>query len=122
MIRGRAGDRRRGLDNVQTIHLAAGTPCFLKLIQFAAAIKLLHVANMSRPTGQEIGIAPQDDLGLLRPINRFDRAAESNLPALRPPAAAAGVPLMPLSLPAEPRQRIYLRGRRGRSDARRREG
>src|SRR5260370_42550507 len=98
MIRGRAGDRRRWLDNVQTIHLAAGTPCFLKLIQFAAAIKLLHVANMSRPTGQEIGIQRQDDLGLLRTINRVDVAAEGKLGALARPVAAGWLPLLPAPL------------------------
>src|SRR5258708_40315082 len=102
MIRGRAGDRRRGLDNVQTIHLAAGTPCFLKLIQFAAAIKLLHVANMSRPTGQEIGIERQDDLRLLRTINRVALAAESKLGALARPVASGRSPLMP------PRLRVGL--------------
>src|SRR5258708_9362649 len=102
MIRGRAGDRRRGLDNVQTIHLAAGTPCFLKLIQFAAAIKLLHVANMSRPAGQEIGIEREDDLGLLRTINRVDAAAEGKLAALARPAAACWFPMLPLRLRVQP--------------------
>src|SRR5205814_9704172 len=95
MIRSGPGNAWRRLDYIQTVHLRAAAVPFEELVQVAAARKLSRVADVSRATAQEIRVEREDDVGLLRTIDRINVAAKGKLRAFARAVANGGLPLMP---------------------------
>src|SRR5260370_9092678 len=112
MIRGRTGHTGCRLNHVQPVHLRAAAIPFEELIQIAAARKFPGVANVSRPTAQEIGIEREDDFGLFDTINRIEIAPESELRTLARAVTDRRLPLMPFSFRKSRQKRLNLCGER----------
>ena len=108
MVRCSTRHRRRRLDDVQAVHLAAQLLYLGILFQLAALVKLLHVANVPRPAGQKIGIERQNHFGAFRPIYRVDVASKCEFSAFARAVADRGFPLMPLHLRILFQQRLQL--------------
>ena len=90
MIRARSRDGRRRLNDIEPVHRVAGPA------QLAAAVKLLHVADMAWPAGQEIRIQRKNNVCLFRTIHGADIASESELAAFPRAIAPGRLPLVPL--------------------------
>src|SRR5438067_10093028 len=116
MICSRASDAGCGFNHVQTVHLRAAAVPFEELVQVAAARKFSRVADVSRATAQEIRVEREDDVGLLRTIDRINVAAKGKLRAFARAVADGWLPLMPFSLRKKRQQRLNLRSERRRSD------
>src|SRR5258708_15359215 len=95
MIRAGPRNRRRRLDDVQTVHLAASVTGVGKLIELAVAVKVLHVPDVPGSAGEKIGVERQNDFRLFQPVHGADVTAKGQLGAFAHAVAAGGLPPMP---------------------------
>src|ERR1700675_1749398 len=110
MIGARTSDGRRRLNDVEPVH------CVARAAQFAAAVKLLHVADMPRAAGKKIGIQRENDIGLFRTVHGVDIAPKGELAPFASAVASSGLPLMPLGAGNLFQDISDLRAKRRRSD------
>src|SRR5882672_2322049 len=110
MIRARARDGRRRLNYIQPVHGVA------RPAQFAAAVKLLHIANVPGPGGQKVRIQRKNYVGLLRTIHSVDVTRKRELAALSRTVAPRRFPLVPLGARYLFQEVLDLRSERRRSD------
>ena len=112
MIRAGPGHRRRRLHDVQPVHLAAQLLDLRILLELAALVKRLHVANMSGPAGQKVGIERQNHFSAFGAVDRVDVTPESKFSAFACAVADRRFPLMPFRLRILLQECLYLRGER----------
>ena len=116
MVRARARNRGRRLDDIEAAHLETEAIRSVELIQLAAPVKLSHVADIAGPAGEEIGVKRKDDLGILRAIHRVDVIPESELCALARSISDGRFPLMPFRHGIQSQKALQIRGKQGRID------
>jgi hypothetical protein len=77
-------------------------------------IKILHVANVSRPACQKIRVQRNDHFRFIQPVDRIQHAPKRQLRAFARAIANRRLPLVPLRLRIQLPQRFDLCGKHGR--------